>query len=442
MPFLTDTGRGSIMTARILFVALCICLLCGGFPRTAQAQDDYRVLLTDKKYSEAFALIQKKLNAIYDTRIEWKRIPTDFITAKRLEEKVNVNEEFKKRRARGFFIEENAELSGLHLDAARCLVAMEEYQSSLNHYYQSLKFKTVEYEKDDVIYHEISEIYGKLNQWRGQIDALESAYSLNPKKFGYSLELGKLYYRTADKKRAIFHLDRFVEAEPGAGSEPSLFLMLANLHQDTGKFLKAVEYYKKYLEIKPDDAQIRFGLGYLAFANTGDYSLARQSLEKALTLLPADDLYRRSKANEYLAEMAMKDLEYARAAELFLNTVKFQDEIKALLGKKDQELASFNTSLKQLRGSLMEGKKPELYPEYEMKLEELARLERDRKRIFYEYERLGAGKSRWGIATAFERLRKFDEAIRYYKEAVLFNYNPAEARDRLQKLQLKINRGY
>jgi hypothetical protein len=428
------------MTVRNLSVALIICLLYGVYPRAGHAQDDYRVLLNDKKYSDAYLMIQKKLNAIYDTRIEWKRIPTDYITAKRLEEKINVNEEFRKRKAKGFFIEENAELFGLHLDAARCLLALEEYQASLNHYWQSLRFKTVEYEKDDIIYHEISSIYEKLNHVHGQIDALESAYSLNPNKYSYSLELGNLYYRTADKKRAIFHLERFVEAEPG--SEPSLFLKLANLHQDTGKFLKAVDYYKNYLEKKPDDGPIQFGLGYLAFANTGDYSLARRSFERALALLPAGDLYRRSKANEYMAEMALNDLEYARAAELFMNTVKFQDETKALLEKKDQELAAYNSSLKELRGSLIEGRKPELYPEYETRLEELGKLERDRKRILYEYERLDAGKSRWGIATAFERLEKFDEAVRYYREAALLNYNPAESRERVIKLQLKINRGY
>jgi tetratricopeptide (TPR) repeat protein len=406
------------------------------------AQENYKALVNEKKYQEALPVIMKRLGAIYDTRIEWKRVPTDIITAKRLEEKINVNEEFRKRQAKGFFIEENAELVDLHLSAARCLYAKEDYQASLNHYYQALRFKKVEYDKDDIVYYEISAVYKKQNQMNGYICALETAYTLNPKKSVYSLELGKAYYQTSDKKKAIFHLSRYMDAESDGKSEPTLFLMLANLCQDTGRYLKAVDYYKKYLALQPEDGHMQFGLGYLAFSHTGDYALARTCLEKALKILPVDDIYRRSKTNEYLAEMAMQELEYQKAVELFLNTVKFQDEIRSRLEKKDQEVAAFDADLKKTRAELLKGNKPESYPEYEAKLEAMGRLEQDRKRILYEYERLGAGKSRWSIAVSLERLERYQEAIRYYQESALFNYNADQARERLQKLQLKINRGY
>ncbi len=430
------------MIGKIAGIMVCALMVIGMLPCSGEAQDNFKALVNEKKYQEALPMIMKRLGAIYDTRIEWKRVPTDIITAKRLEEKINVNEEFRKRQAKGFFIEENAELVDLHLSAARCLFAMEEYQSALNHYYQALRFKKVEYEKDDAVYYEIAAVYKRQNLMNGYICALETAYTLNPKKSAYSLELGRACYQTSDKKKSVFHLSRYLEAEPDGKAEPALFLMLANLCQDTGRYLRAVEYYKKYLALKPDDAPMQFGLGYLAFAHTGDYILARACLEKALKLLPGDDIYRRSKANEYLAEMAMQELDYEKAVTLFLNTVKFQDEIKTSLEKKDKEVAAFDADLKKTRAELLKGNKPESYQDYEAKLDELGRMERDRKRVLYEYERLGAGKSRWNIAVSLERLERYRDAIKYYQESVLFNYNAEQARERLLKLQLKINRGY
>ncbi len=403
---------------------------------------DYVALYSKGDYANAYEAIRKRLLAIYDTRVENKRVPTDFITAKKLEERVNINDLFRNRVAEGFFIERNIELYTLHLDAARCLFRLERLDESLNHYGQSLRFKELEPEKDDVILLEIADVYKKRGDNGAYARALEAAYSLNPRNHEYSLRLGTALYRTAEKKRAIFHLERYLQWKGDRVEDPGLYLMIGNLNEDIGRYLETVRYYREYLAAKPGDGYIHFALGHLAFTRTGDFDLARRSFDRALELLPEGEIFRRSKAYEYTADMAMKDLDFEKAIRLFGETIVFQDRIKKLLEEKDREIEKLSSDIRGVKTSLM--KKPDFdtYNQYEFFLEEESRLRLERRERLYSYSKLNAGRVRWNIAECSERLGRLDDAMRYYRECIAFDYNSSRARDRIVKIQLKISRGY
>ncbi|HPI13842.1 MAG: tetratricopeptide repeat protein [Spirochaetota bacterium] len=409
---------------------------------TRAAPPDYAGLYSRGDYAGAYEVIRKRLLAIYDERVDNRRIPADFITAKRLEERININDLYRNRTAEGFFIENNIELHNLHLGAARCLFRLGRLDDSLNHYGQCLRFKEPEPGKDDVILSEIADVFRGRGDAGAYARALEAAYALNPENREHSRRLGIALYRTADRKKAIFHLERYVRWKGEGLEEPGLYLLIANLNEDIGNYLETARFYREYLAAKPDDGHIHFALGHLAFKRTGDWGLARASLSRALELLPEGDIFRRSKAYEYSADMAMKDLEFEKAADLYGRTIVYQDRIKKRLEEKDREIEKLASDIRGVKSSLF--KKPDFdtYNRYEFLMEEESRLRTERKEGLYSYSKLNAGRVRWNMAECYERLGKPQEAMRYYRECIAFDYDPSGARDRMVKIQLKISRGY
>ena len=178
---------------------------------------------------------------------------------------------------------------------------------------------------------------------------LEAAYELNPAKAEYSLELGLSLSKTNEKKKSIFHLERYVRSK-GDVDDPKLYLVIGNLYEDTGRYLDTVENYKKYLAKKQDDGYIHFALGFLAYKRTGNYGLARSSFTESLKHIPKDDILRRSKISEYMGDIHMKDLEFDKAARVYQETAKYQEEILTdIRGRIDE--------IKKIRGEIQKIKK-------------------------------------------------------------------------------------
>lgn len=432
-----------LLTRYLRIIVNTVLLISISVPIGAQNANngDFIELYQKGEYQKAFEILKKDITAEYDKRIAEKRVPSDFISFKRVEEGININDLFRKRQEKGFFIEDNEKLFTLHLYAARCSFNLSEYDKSLNHYYQALRFKSLEFNKDDVVFYEIAQVYKKLNLTINYRRTLETAYSLNPNKYEYSLELGNSLYRSREKKKAIYHLERYVK-DRGDSVDPDLFLKIGNLNEDIGRYLETVKYYRKYLGKKPDDAHIHFALGYLGYKRTGNYPLALESFQKSLELLPREDILRRSKANEFMADIYRKELDYERAADLYRKTIRYQDEILSDIDKKRKEILKIRDQITQLKSSLIKRQDFNTFSEYELQTDEKGQLEQENREKNYELKKLNAGKVRWSLAEAYERQGKLNEAIQYYREAITHDYQSVKAREKIIKLKLKIKRGY
>ncbi len=429
----------------IIFIAIILTAVSGLMPAplTAQARDteEYISYFNNGNYNKSLEIINKKLEEFYSTRVEDKRIPTGFITMKDVSKDVDLKMLFRNRKAEPFLIEDKPDISILHLYAARNYFKLTNYDYSLNHYIQCLRFKKVEEKKDDIIYYEIAQVFKKGNYINAYVNFLETASSLNMDNYSYSLELGRALYRTEMKKRAIYHLERYLSGTDEPFSS-ELYLMLGNLYEDIGKYLETEKYYIKYLEKKPDDGNIHFALGHIAFLRTGNYPLALTSLERALALLPEKEIFKKSKTYEYKADIALQELEFENAVRFYTETIKYQKRINDEIKAKKSEISGLKEKIRNLKSNLLKVENFEQYEEYENLMDEKGKKEAELRQIENEYNKLNAGKVRWNIAYSLERLEKLNEAIAYYRDAISFDFNSNQARKKIINLELKIKRGY
>jgi tetratricopeptide (TPR) repeat protein len=315
------------------------------------------------------------------------------------------------------------------------------YNESVSHYTQSLRFRKVEYRRDDETYYEMSQIYRKMGLFDGYIRALESAFTLNPEKYDYSLELGTSLSKTARRKKSLFHVERYIQNAPGT-VPPELYLLAGNLNEDLGYYLETQKYYLKYLSIKGDDGVMHFALGYVAYARTGNHALARESFTRALELLPAGDLYRRSKCHEYSGDMALNDLRYRNAIGDYMETLAYQEKVKSEIDATGKKLAALKSRINAIKTDLLNRQDYEKFEEYELLEDERGKMELALKKQKHDYETLNAGVVRWNLAWSHERLEEYQKAIEFYRASIAFDYRTNDAREKIIKLQLKLKRGY
>jgi len=403
---------------------------------------DFIQLFKQEQYAKALKILINRLNNLYEEKIDTNRVPSDIISIKKMEEEINLIHLFVNRRVKSFFIEDNQELFNLHIYCGRCYFHLARYNASLNHYYQSLRFKSLEYGKDDIYFYEISRVYKKLNKVVPYRRTLEAAYSLNTKKYEYSLELGKTLASTTEKKKAIFHLERYMNSEGNNIKDPQLYLLMGNINEDIGRYLETVKYYKKYLKFKSDDAYIHFALGFLAFKRTGDYELAIDCFDKSLSLLPKGDLFRRAKACEYKGDIYLNELEFENAIIFYQETIRFQNKIQSRVRVKLTEISKIKEQIRGIKLALIKDRNLEKYSEYEKLMDEQGMMELQNREIKYQFKKVNAGKVRWNLAESYKKIGGLEKAVKYYNEAISYNYQSNRARKNVINLSLKIKRGY
>jgi Tfp pilus assembly protein PilF len=287
----------------------------------------------------------------------------------------------------------------------------------------------------------MSQIYKKDGQFDGYVTALEAAFTLSPEHYDYSLELGKALAQTVKKVKALYHIERYINNKED-GIDPGLYLLAGNLSEDTGHYLKTQDYYQKYLSEKKDDGAIHFALGYIARAKTGNHKLALSSFARTLELLPENDIYRRSKANEYTADISLSDLQLKRAIEHYNETIRYQKQVLEHIESSEAKVQEISRRINSLKIEIMKEQNYDSFREYESLEEEKGKLALALNKERRQYELLNCGAVRWNIASAYERTGEYENAIEFYRQAISFNYRSGDSREKIIKLQLKIKRGY
>ncbi len=433
--------REGIMKKAYYILPLIILLLLG-FSHTGKGEETYRDDINKGNYKQALKSILKEIDVINSTRVDDKSIPTDFITLVSEKQIVNINRMFRERTAQPFFIEDNEKLYSLHSAAGKCLYETRVYDDAMNHYYQALRFRKFTGSGEDEIFYGIAKCCEKNDKMQGYLDALETASSINPRNYDYSLELGRALYRTAEKKKSIYHLERYAVIKGKDLAELDVLIKLAGLNEDIHRYLESERYYIQYLEKKPNDAFIHYALGYTAFMNTGNYELAQSELGKSLELFPDVEIYRKSKAYEFIGDMKYKLLRYNEAIDAYLETIKYQDKVQKEIEENDRQIKQLEEEIVKIKAILLKERNFVQYNEYQFQMQEKEKIIVQRREKRYEYNKLNPGKSRWNIAECYEKSEKYKEAIVYYRQSIQFSYKSNEAREKIIKIQLKIKRGY
>ncbi len=429
------------MKNKIKNTLLILLITCSAYSQNQPPAEDFKALYDKGDFKQALKAIEQNLEKIYSTRVEDKKIPTNFITERAKDKKRDLKALFRERTDKGFFIEENPEISNLHIYAGRINLKLKNYDASLSHFIQALRYKKIEPGKDSQIFYDMAQVFNESKHFEAYITYLEHAYGINPSEYSYSLELALNLKNTSQKQKALFHLEKYLE-NTSAEIKPELYLYAANLSEDIGKFLLTQKHYLSYLKLKPEDGKIHFALGYICLKKIGNLQLAAQSFDKSIKYIPVSDNYRISKSYEYRGDIALSDLEIKDAVKYYTETLKFHETALSETEKARIKLDELNISINKLKTALLKDPKFNDYEEYEINLNEKGKLEQILQEKISEYNKLNPGKVRWNLADSYERLENYSEAINYYNACIAFNYNVEDARDRSLKLKLKIKRGY
>jgi len=424
----------------LLLILYILIIPAGLFP---QVQGNYQSLYESGEFSQALTAVTKELNEIYSKRVDGKRIPSGYISLQNSGDDIDLVSLFRNRKATGFFIENNPELSGLHLYAARINGKLGKRRDALNHYIQSLRFREIEYKRDDIIFYEMAEVFKSYNSsefFQAYTDALEQAYTLNSSNYNYSYELGMALSSTREIKKSLYHLERYVENASGASAEA--LLKIASLYNTSGKYIEAEKNYNRYLMEVPDNGEIHFALGYLAYSRTGNYILAESSFQAALQYIDENDINRRSRIYEYSGDMALSNLKYDKALLMYNSAIEYQNRVLDRIDTAKAELERIKNEVNGLKQELIRDKNFERYEEYEILLDSQGEKERYLENLENSFKRLNPGKVHWNMAEINEKKYNNEAAINYYRECIKYDYRSNKARDRIEKLQLKIKRGY
>ena len=426
-----------------------------------EGDSSYKSMFDRGSYRDALDTINSRLSEIYSKRVSDKRVPSDFVSIEKTGDEADLVALFRNRKEKGFFIEDNPELADLHLYAGKCSIKLGKKRDSLNHYVQSLRFRRITNERDDEIYYQISQVFKSLNSqvyFKGYVDALEQAYSLNNMKYEYSYELGVALYPTTEQKKAIYHFERYLSLS--GKTDADVLLKLANLYESIGNYLNAEKYYNEYLRLNPDDVNAIFGAGYIAYYRTGNYTLAEFMFQGVLQKGSKKDTYRLAKSNEYLGDMSYSNLKFDKAIGYYIDSTVFHKQAEQEVSAKEKEKAEIDKRIDELKMNIINNKDSlkyddykNLLDEYEGLLDEQGEKESELQLLKYNLKQLCPGKVKWNIAQCYhkkgdrtdgmqEKKDNYKEAIKYYREAMREDYNTDKAREIILKLQLKIKRGY
>ncbi len=402
----------------------------------------YQQHMEDGEYRDAVELLNAAIDEINSGRVRRKKIPSSYISFATIEEDIDVNRLFKDRVLENFYLEESTELHELHFQAGIAYRELGEYVKSVSHLQDSLRYKKLEYNVDDRVFYELSQTYKLMEKKRAYHNALEIAFNLNPQKPSYSKELGTQLYKTRYRQKSIYHLEQYIALIDDDEIDDKVYLMLAGLYIDTGKFLRAQDYYQRYLEKNDDDGEIYFALGDIAYTRTGHFDLAMQSFNRALQHLDDDEHIKRSQCHEYIADIHKKRLRYAEAVDSYQAAVEIEEIFQQRIDEKKAQIEKLEQELDELKRDLLKENDYVKYNEYQFQSQELERLKQEKEELDYEYSKFSPGLRRWNLAECYEKLEQYDMSLRYYEESIRVNYKANQARDRIKKIRLKIKRGY
>jgi len=419
---------------------ILITLLLLFFISTHLFGQNYIDHIQQKKFSEALIIIQSQLDDIYSKRSIEKLIPTSYVAIEKIEEGIDLQKIFSERKMQPYFIENNNTLYALHTNAALCYQNIYKYHEALQHYFQALRFTTIG-EKDHTIFYSIAQIFKKINKFNAYLFYLEEAYEIKPDNYDYSLELSLALSSGKSKKKALFHLNRYI-ASKGDSVPPNLYLIAANCYESIGDYINAAQQYTLYLNHKPNDYAVLFALGYLAYTKISDMKLAYKSFINAIPLFNENDWVLKGLSYTMLGDIECMDLNYKNGLEHYLQSIAISENMKKTMDDKKAYIHTINDKINAIKSTLLANKDIALYPQYQTLMDELGNNQLELRQLEHEYSKLNVGELSFKIAVTHENIMQFNQAIEWYNKTIAYGVKIRESSKKIENLQLKISRGF
>jgi tetratricopeptide (TPR) repeat protein len=114
----------------------------------------------------------------------------------------------------------------------------------------------------------------------------EEGYHRNPEDFRFGFNLGRLYYREGDYKKADFYIEQVIAQNPDLAET---YVYLAQIQLKQNQVAEAQKNLRHAVDLNPYSAPFHTSYG-VVLALTGDCASANQQFEDALSLNPGDPL--------------------------------------------------------------------------------------------------------------------------------------------------------
>ncbi|HOF14502.1 MAG TPA: hypothetical protein PLN01_09290 [Spirochaetota bacterium] len=116
--------------------------------------------------------------------------------------------------------------------------------------------------------------------------------------------------------------------------------------------------------------------------------------------------------------------------------------MKKIIDEKKANINTINDKINVIKSTLLANKDIALYPQYQTLMDELGNNELELRQLEHEYSKLNAGLLSFKIAVAHENMMQFAQAIEWYNKTIEYGIKIRESSKKIEKLQLKISRGF
>jgi arylsulfatase A-like enzyme/Flp pilus assembly protein TadD len=232
------------------------------------------------------------------------------------------------------------------------------------------------------------------------LHALERVVAQDPKVIDAWFMLGNEYYRRRQFARAIDQFKRALELKP---DYDLVVINMANAYRALGRDEEAMVGYRRFMELDPKNAQVRYEAAQILI-DSGRLDEARKELTQALTIEP-----KLAAARNALGVLALRRGDLAGA----------EREIRAAIEQKaDVRLAHYNLALL----AEQQGDLPRAVAEYKKEIELHA----------------NSYKAAFNLGRLYERTGDRQGQIAQYRQAIEMNPGFAEGHLFLAKLYLDL----
>ena len=266
-----------------------------------------------------------------------------------------------------------------HLILGTCYLKLRKFDKSKKQFEKYLKFN----KNNSSIYLNLGSINSILKNYKTGFSMFEKAIELSPNEPKAYLGLAKIKLTLGEVEKANYYFKKVIEIDKNGAlanyakrsitsdKKISLEDNNVNVNYDNpedyysegcrnyliGDFRKAVQMYKKYLSLKPDDDYVWCSLGE-SYLRSGDAKLATESFKKAAKLAPKKGLYFKELAISFYR---LKDYERVIAAASKAKELGKADSViyciwgKALLekGTINEAAIMLNHALKSNKNNLL-----------------------------------------------------------------------------------------
>jgi len=201
--------------------------------------------------------------------------------------------------------------------------------------------------EDSVAYYRLAMGLGVEGDFRGKIDALQTAISLKPFFYDAYMELGEALAAVGQYDEAAARLSEAARIDPDAAEA---YNNLGNVYADQGKADEAISYFTRAFKIDPDFAQAYNNLGCV-YAGLEDTDEAIYYFTKAIDIQPEYAAAHNNLGRVFAGQGRLEEAlpHFLEAVRIEPGTAVFYNDAGLVQGQMDQMDASIEQFTEALR---------------------------------------------------------------------------------------------